>query len=87
MWLSRLGTPCNLEDASLIPGLGQWVKDPAFQQAEAQLADMAPIQCCRCHKLSAAAPFQPLGWEFPYAMGAVAKRIKIIEETLPLKEK
>ena len=36
LWLSRLRTQRYLcEDASLIPGLIQWVKDPALPQAMA----------------------------------------------------
>ena len=31
------------EDRSSIPGLSQWVKDPEFPQAAAQVADVAPI--------------------------------------------
>ena len=34
------------EDASLIPGLNQWVKDPALLQAVAQVEDAAQIWCC-----------------------------------------
>jgi len=33
----------------LIPGLAQWVKDPALSQAEAQVTDAAQIWlCCGC---------------------------------------
>ena len=48
LWLRRLRTWHSLpEDASLIPGLAQWVKDLASPQAAAQVADTAwTLRCC-----------------------------------------
>jgi len=34
------------EDADLIPGLAQWVKDLVLPQAAAEVADAARILCC-----------------------------------------
>ena len=49
----------NHEDASLIPGLAQWVKYLALLWAGCRLA--------------AAAPLWPLAWELPYDAGAALK--------------
>ena len=78
LWLSRLRTQHSVpEDASFIPGLTQWVKDPALLQAAAQVADAAQIQgYCVCGRGPSCSSYSPSAQELPYAIGAPVKRRK-----------
>ena len=59
------------EDAGLIPGLDQWVKDLALSQAVVghRFSSDLALLWLWCRPV-ATAPIQPFAWEGPYATGA-----------------
>ena len=59
------------EDVGSIPGLTQWVGDPAHKLGHRPGLD--PVLLWLWHSPAAAALTQLLAWELPYAVGAALK--------------
>ena len=80
-WSSRHGsTLTNLKiihkAVDSIPGLAQWVKDPAVSCGLDCRRSLDLALLLLWHRPVAAAPIRPLAWETPYAAGVALKRQK-----------
>ena len=73
------------EEADLIPGLTQWVKDLALPQPAVQIADVACIwHCCGCSIGPSCSSKSTPGPELPYTTGMVLKSKKEKENNRPI---
>ena len=71
VWLASMRTQVR------IPGLAQWVKDPALLWAVVQVEDVAwTLCCCGCGIAGTCSSNSALVWRPPYAKGAALKSQK-----------
>ena len=64
----------------MIPGITQWVKDPALPQHRPQMQLRSGIAVAVAVAVaSAVAPIQLLAWELPYATDVAIKKKKVLE--------
>ena len=77
MWVSRLKAQHSFyEDAGLIPGLPQQVKDLGIAAScgVGHRCGLDPVLRLVVAQPAAAALIRPLAWELPYAAGAVLNK-------------